>query len=321
MEISLIVWNELGIAPTHDEPSIRRAYAKRLKALNVEAQPERFQTLRQAYEQALYYAQRVVEGDQIASPRRFFAEAVTAFEERSSCATSDAIDSDSREQRIPTELPGTDTAAGIQRSDATGDTLRGKWQRAEQLIAELLHLLDNQGEEAVIAAFHRLNNGDELIDIDLRELFEQSLIQQLCTRPKVAKGLLRILVNVFGWLAPVNGLADRYPSLYWQLSPQLKVMEQYEAMQGLTEILIAPKVLLGSYRPFWFFYLALRKRNLVAVTELLDDMEQSAQELFHTEIDPRTVRWWRWATKNSRMTAMSIMVRFLLNTIFIKIVN
>ena len=46
-------WALLGIAPTRDEDSLRRAYARAVKAANPEADPEGFQRLRDAYERIL----------------------------------------------------------------------------------------------------------------------------------------------------------------------------------------------------------------------------------------------------------------------------
>lgn len=53
-----MIWTELGIAPTPDARLIRRAYAARLKSFDPDAEPERFQRLRQAYEAALHRAKR-----------------------------------------------------------------------------------------------------------------------------------------------------------------------------------------------------------------------------------------------------------------------
>lgn len=51
-----MIWTELEIAPTRDARLIRRAYAARLKSFDPDADPERFQRLRRAYEAALRQA-------------------------------------------------------------------------------------------------------------------------------------------------------------------------------------------------------------------------------------------------------------------------
>lgn len=53
---AFINWRLLGIAPTRDELSIRRAYAEALKTCNPEETPERWRRLHSAYRAALDYA-------------------------------------------------------------------------------------------------------------------------------------------------------------------------------------------------------------------------------------------------------------------------
>lgn len=50
------IWDTLGITAESNERDIKRAYAKRLKQTRPEEDPEGFQALRQAYEEALEYA-------------------------------------------------------------------------------------------------------------------------------------------------------------------------------------------------------------------------------------------------------------------------
>lgn len=52
------IWTILGVDPTNDEREIRRAYARRLKEVHPEDDPDGFKALREAYESALDMARR-----------------------------------------------------------------------------------------------------------------------------------------------------------------------------------------------------------------------------------------------------------------------
>jgi len=58
-----IIFAVLGIEETKDEEQIRNAYLEKLKENNPEDNPEGFQRLREAYEQALFYTRQSEEGD------------------------------------------------------------------------------------------------------------------------------------------------------------------------------------------------------------------------------------------------------------------
>lgn len=51
------MWQILGLAETHDKRSIKKAYARQLKLIDQEQNPEAFIALREALEQALHYAE------------------------------------------------------------------------------------------------------------------------------------------------------------------------------------------------------------------------------------------------------------------------
>jgi hypothetical protein len=60
-------FSELGLGEDADERAVKRAYAAKLKRIDTEREPEAFQALRAAYENALWYA-RHVQRDTTATP-------------------------------------------------------------------------------------------------------------------------------------------------------------------------------------------------------------------------------------------------------------
>ena len=51
-------WHILGIEPTQDQREIKKAYARLLKVTRPEDDPQGFQRLREAFEEAQYLAQQ-----------------------------------------------------------------------------------------------------------------------------------------------------------------------------------------------------------------------------------------------------------------------
>ncbi len=63
MSFDIDIWQELGISATQDKKAIKKAYAKKLKVVSPEKDPEGFKRLRWAYEQVLNRVNNLNEND------------------------------------------------------------------------------------------------------------------------------------------------------------------------------------------------------------------------------------------------------------------
>lgn len=109
-------WAALGLEPTTDTRAIRSAYARKLKAIDVEREPQAFVALREAFEQATATAQWMVEEE------RWEAEEAEA--EAEDKAPADSRDAMTAGEFLATLPPGNPSA-----SELGGEPSRpGPWQ-------------------------------------------------------------------------------------------------------------------------------------------------------------------------------------------------
>lgn len=134
------VWDELGIAPTKDASAVKRAYARRLKIVRPDADPEGFARLRKAYERALASAQTASSSPSSgqtapqAGPDR-----VTAF--------AGAAGTQPAPVTLPAASPAADMGAFLQRGDvlAAASSLIAARAAGMLTLAADLHLADQLG--------------------------------------------------------------------------------------------------------------------------------------------------------------------------------
>ena len=196
------IWDTLDIAPTSDEEAIRRAYVRQLKQHRPERDPEGYQRVREAWEEAKRYA--VLWRDD---------EAAAADEHDGSMAEeSPYLPSDAAAPRITAEYltdgPGTQ-AGGAERPFTCDDTAAEDDEDGALLPPEPVYSLDDinrlaagvlgsevEGLAQIESSWQRVASTGSLLQ---QQQFHQHLALALSDSPALTEELMQRLSDRLGW--------------------------------------------------------------------------------------------------------------------------
>ncbi len=154
-------WDALGIAPDSSERTIKRAYAKILKTIDLERDPGAFMELREAYETALHTLDRPLES--ISAPK-----ISVRFEDLYVYST-----------------PLSDSEVINRRED--------------QLSAEVIELTKEENTEPAEARFLEIMRSAEMENLVVRAAFEESLTRELGDMERIPLPLLAVIKSELNW--------------------------------------------------------------------------------------------------------------------------
>tara|TARA_R110002124_G_scaffold259694_1_gene425539 strand:+ start:2044 stop:3687 length:1644 start_codon:yes stop_codon:yes gene_type:complete len=195
------IWSILGIAATDDRKAIRKAYATRLKQIDVETEAQKFIDLREAMEGALHLIQMAA-----------WEEQQEEWEKNQSAGNATPTSADGDEAQLPdTDAPdqiAEDDAFAITASEQSGadDDL---WVEGNRLYNEIIEIISSDKE---VPDFLTTEEEDKLVPraqaffdwldrspISAAQAYEHELAYALAFTVPRSDPLLQSAVDHFGW--------------------------------------------------------------------------------------------------------------------------
>jgi hypothetical protein len=302
------IWKELQIKETPDVAAIRRAYARRLKQTHPEDDPEGFQALRSAYETALRLAE-------------FSKYRLNEIADDEGGEDEDILESQPvilqniatwKSQRYDSRIQHSGASSIIVDSEA----------EAQDLIRDLMHVLEAQGEKDAAERLETLIQSPALENLETRYYFDDLLLESLCPLKPMPLGFTEKAICILGMDSPGDIVNSDYDPRRAYLLERVTARRAYERLLRTAETkhplpnkdhlklniltsdqVFAAKILTGPFDPRRFRAIALLPWKRHIVLNVIERMRITSPELLQYELDPEIVGWWCTLKESSEKRA------------------
>jgi tetratricopeptide (TPR) repeat protein len=192
------IWGILGIGPTGDVTTIKKAYAQKLKIYHPEDDPQGFQQLREAYDSALKYAKKTARSEtsepgEVSTGNCFHAE------------SSEAVDEESPFNDVDPQ-PGIDLfAAAADRAEPAADIETA----IVEVQARATALYDDFFARLEPANWQALFDDELLWNIEYREKLAVAMLDFITEHYHLPQSVWLVLNQHFNWSSRLDSYSYR----------------------------------------------------------------------------------------------------------------
>ncbi len=304
---------ELGLDADADERTIKRAYAARLKLIDVEKNPAAFQTLRKIFEGALWYARHT------AYHATANAEAETATDPESPGSAPiaqpyiDAIDATVNNVIAPSLQPAESAPKPHRPPRPTGwASLENSGDDDVQLKLAVNIIRSTRAVDSrEVAASMVTDARQKLASFAAQENFELDVARYIAAETSYTAASILGVADAMGWNDDQLHSRDRLITLDANLAHQVE--QKLFAARGLNYLYTlktkgqpAGRTLLGKYRPTIFRFEVFGNDDLAKLNRFIDEFRWVDFSSFSNAPDPRVIDWWKEHGSAPRITVVKL---------------